>query len=433
MIDSLSSAVRGRVLLAGQDGFDQAARAWNLAVAQQPAAVVEAADAQDVAALVRFAREAGLVVAAQPNGHGANGNATGAIVLRTDRLDDLRVDPDTRTARAGAGVKWGAVLTEAAKHGLVALAGSSPVVSVAGLTLGGGVSWFGRKYGWSADSVLAFEVVTAEGELARVTAGTDPDLFWALRGGGGDYALVTAIEFRLHPAPVLYGGRMVWPGTQAAPLLDLFREVTATAPDELALWYSVVQFPGQDPMAVLDLTYLGDAAEAAELLRPFEALGAPVHDSRGLISAADLGAITAEPTDPSPGKARALLLDSLDDVPAVLLDQPLAPLVGFQVRHLGGAFAQPSDSPHGPLTEPYLLYLLGVVFSPDIAPVLDARQRAVADALATHAGPRKPYTYLSGTDRAADAFSPDSLERLRQIKQARDPHGLIRANFPVLD
>ncbi|MEE2037091.1 FAD-binding oxidoreductase [Nocardiopsis sp. CT-R113] len=205
-LDDLRGMLRGRVLVAGEEGFDGASRAWNLAVDQPVAAVVEAADADDVSALVRHARRSGLTVAVQPTGHGASGAVEGVVLLRTGALDGVEVDPVRRIARVGAGVSWGRVQEAAAAHGLTGLPGSSPVVGVTGYTLGGGLSWFGRRHGWAADSVRAFEVVDAEGERARVDAVSDPDLFWALRGGGGDFAVVTAMEFDLYPAPELYGG-----------------------------------------------------------------------------------------------------------------------------------------------------------------------------------------------------------------------------------
>ena len=206
---TLSSTVRGHLWLPGEPGFDAARRPWNLAVEQPVAAVVEAADADDVAALVRHARSAGLGIATQPNGHGATGHTEGTILLRTRRLDNLQIDPAARRARIGAGVPSGQVQAAAAPHGLTGLPGSSPVVSITGVALGGGLSWFGRVHGWVADSVTAFDIVDADGRHRRVTADTDSDLFWALRGGGGDFAIVTALELALHPAPHLYGGRAV--------------------------------------------------------------------------------------------------------------------------------------------------------------------------------------------------------------------------------
>ncbi|MEV2278547.1 FAD-binding oxidoreductase [Nocardiopsis sp. NPDC049922] len=432
-LDKLPTVVDGRVLLDGDEGFEAARTPWNLAVRQPVAAVVEAADADDVAAVVRFARSAGFTVSAQPSGHGASGNTAGVILLRTGALDEVRVDPRNRTARVGAGATWGRVQAAAGPHGLTGVPGSSPGVSVVGYTLGGGVSWFGRRFGWASDSVTAFEVVDAEGARSRVTAQSDPDLFWALRGGGGDHALVTAMEFDLHPAPELYGGRMVWPGRLAEEVMDAYRRVTATAPRELSTWITRLQVPGQDAMIVVDTAHLGGEAEAKESLRPLEGVGVPLSDSRGPLSPADLGSITSDPVDPAPGVSRAELLTDLDDrAVEVLLDTPVAPMLLVQVRHLGGALAGPSDSPQGPMPEPYALYMFGVPGSPGTAEDVRARQGEFARVLAPSVSGRTPFTLLSPGKTAASAFSPQALERLREVKRDRDPHGVIRSNYPVL-
>jgi FAD/FMN-containing dehydrogenase len=250
---SIQDKVRGQVWLPGAPDFDAVRRPWNLAVAQPVAAVVEAADADDVAALVRHARSAGLAIATQPNGHGATGRTAGTVLLRTRRLDTVEIDPAARRARVGAGVPSGRLQAAAASHGLTGLPGSSPVVSVAGVALGGGLSWFGRKHGWVADSVAAFDIVDAGGRPRHVTADTEPDLFWALRGAGGDFAIVTALEIALHPAPSVYGGRTLWSVEHAPAVADAFRLITATAPDELTVWFDLLHFPGAPPMvAVVD-------------------------------------------------------------------------------------------------------------------------------------------------------------------------------------
>ncbi|MBO8186347.1 FAD-binding oxidoreductase [Streptomyces spirodelae] len=430
---NLRSAIRGRVLLPGDDDFAPATKPWNLAVDQPVAAVVEAADADDVAALVRYARDQCLTIATQPNGHGATGDVDGVILLRTGQLNEVRVDPAARTARVGAGVSWGRIQAVADPHGLTGLPGSSPVVSVAGYTLGGGLSWFGRKHGWAADSVTAFDIVDPGGHRARVTDESDPELFWALRGGGGDFAIVTALEFTLHPAPELYGGRMLWPADHAPDVLATFRDITSTAPDELTVWVDLLHFPGSAPLVAVDATYLGHPAEGRALLRPLGDLGTPTSDSRATIPIAELGAITAEPTDPGPGLARGELLTELTDVTAkALLAEPIEPLLTVQLRHLGGALAGPSDSPQGPLTEPFALYLFGVPATPDTATAIRARQDELRTALAPQLSGRKPLTYLAPGEDASAAFTPDALARLRTIKRERDPHGVFRSNFPVL-
>ncbi|XRQ10804.1 FAD-binding oxidoreductase [Actinomadura welshii] len=429
--EELRGVVRGRVHAAGDDAFEAARRPWNLAVDQPVRAVVEAADADDVAALVRHARLAGLTVATQPSGHGASGNTGDVVLLRTARLDELEIRAGERVARAGAGVAWGRVLAEAGPHGLTGLAGSSPVVTVTGYTLGGGLSWFGRKHGWASGSVRAFDIVDADGARSRVTPGTDPDLFWALRGGGGDFAIVTAVEFALHPAPSLYGGRMLWPAAQAPAVLDAYREITAAAPDELTAWYELLQFPGAAPLVAVDAAFLGGGQDAETLLRPLEKVPGGISDSRSVLPVADLGSITAEPTDPGPGRSRAELLTELsDDVAAALLERPIDPLLTVQLRHLGGALARPSGTPAGHLDEPFALYMFGVPGEDGGA--VGARQQEIANSLVPHTTGRKPFTLLAPGERAANAFTPGTLARLRELKRARDPQGVFRSNFPVL-
>lgn len=427
----LRSAIRGRVWLPGDEGFDDARQGWNLAVDQPVAAVVEARDVADVSTLVQLAAAAGISIATQPSGHGASGRTAGSILLRTGNLDGIEIDADHRRARIGAGVSSGALQQATAAHGLTALPGSSPVVSVTGVALGGGLSWFGRAFGWVADSVLAFDIVDARGRQQRVDAETDADLFWALRGGGGDYAIVTGLELALQQAPAVFGGRMLWAEAQATAVAQAFVEVTRSAPNELTLWLELVSFPGADPLVAIDLTYLGQESTGRELLTALDALSDPVSDSCAMLSVAELGSITAEPTAPSPGISRAELLTRFDaDTIAALLADPIAPLLGVQVRHLGGTFQQPSTSPHGPLLDPYGVYLFGSPALADANLITDRQQRLV-DTLPTSG--RKPVTMLRPSESLADALPADSLERLRRIKRERDPHGVFRANFGALD
>ncbi|MGW0485256.1 FAD-binding oxidoreductase [Nonomuraea sp. NPDC003214] len=432
--NDLRGALKGRVLLPGDDGFDQAAAAWNLTVRQPVAAVAEAADAGDVAALVRYARRAGLTVTAQPSGHGASGDVEGVILLRTGRLNDVEVRAEERVARVGAGAKWGQVLAAAGPLGLAGLSGSAPGVSVTGYALGGGIGWFSRAYGFASDSVRALDVVDADGEPGRVTAESDPDLFWALRGGGGDFAVVTAVELELYPVPVLYGGRVIWPEHRTGEVYEAFLEITAEAPRELSVWINRFQPPGAPPMVTLDLAYLGEAARAEDLLARLGKIEGAISDSRGVVPLAELGGITAEPTDPAPSIARAELLTGLDaDAVERLLAKPVEPLINVQIRHLGGALAEPGGGAgaSGALTEPYLLGLLGLGL-PHAADATRAKQAEVVAGLESLVSGRKPYTMLSPGDTAAQSFSAGTLARLREIKRARDPHHVFRANYPVL-
>ncbi|WP_169944214.1 FAD-binding protein [Microbispora sp. H11081] len=442
----LRRTVRGRVLVPGDDAFEAAGLPWNRAVDQRVRAVVEIEDAADAAAVVRHARLAGLAVAAQPSGHGASGRLDGTILVRTGRLRGVEVRPEQRTARVEAGVPWGELLTATGKHGLTGLPGSSPVVSVTGYTLGGGLGWFARRHGWAAGAVRAFEVVDADGEEARVTADSDPDLFWALRGGGGDFALVTAMEIDLHPAPLLYGGRMLWPAERAPEVLSVYREVTGAAPAELTVWFTMVKFPPAphipEPLrglaaVAVDSAFLGGEDEGRGLLRRFDDVPGRILDTRAAMPLDALGGICAEPTQPVPGTGRAELLTGFgEDVAGDLLAAVggIAPLATVQVRHLGGALSEPlpGGGAAAPVAEPYLLGMIGPVMSPEGGEAVTARLAEIARAMAPHTSGRKPFTYLNGGEKAASAFDADTLARLREIKRRRDPAGVFRSNQPVL-
>ncbi|MVU77607.1 FAD-binding protein [Nocardia sp. ET3-3] len=425
--------MRGQVALPGDPGFETASRAWSTAVTQQVRAVVELADADDAAALVRYARREGLTLSVQPSGHGASDDLEGVILVRTSKLDAVRLDPVARTARVGAGVQWGRVLAEAGPHGLTGLAGSSAVVNVTGFCLGGGLSWFGRKHGWAADSVTAFDIVDADGQPGRITAASDPDLFWALRGGGGDFALVTAVEIDLHPAPAVFGGQMIWPGTAAPAVMTAFRDVTADAPDELTVWLQQFQPPGSpDALTSVLIAYLGEEARGRALLSRFDSIPGRLQDTRRMRAIADLGEIATEPTDPSPEIFASELLTGIDDHAAEALLQPITPLLAMEIRHLGGAFTRPSDSAAGQLTAPYCLVEVGLVTTPESRAAIETRRQQYRDALRPVLADRSPFTFLTPGDTAARAFTPAALTRLRAIKRNRDPHTVIRANYPVL-
>ncbi|MCT9932950.1 FAD-binding oxidoreductase [Planotetraspora sp. A-T 1434] len=444
--NDLRRAVRGEVLAPGDDDFETARLPWNRSVDQRVRAVVTVEDAADAAAVVGYARLAGLSVATQPSGHGATTELDGTILLRTGRMRGVEITPERRLARVEAGARWGEILVASGKHGLTGLAGSSPVVSATGFTLGGGLSWFSRRYGFAADGVRAFDVIDAEGAPARVTAESDPDLFWALRGGGGDFALVTAMEFDLHPAPALYGGRLVWPAARAAEVLAVFREVTAAAPEELAVWFSLLRFPpfpqvpeplrGLSAVAV-DVAFLGETREGRDLLRGFERIPGAVLDTRAALPIEALGTICAEPTEPGAGLLRSELLTGLDDMVTgdlMAAAGDIAPLVSVQVRHLGGALSRtgPGSGACGHVAEPYLLALLGIMISPEAGEAVKERQAAISRALVPHTTGRKPFTCLGYGEKAASAFPGDVLARLRDIKRRRDPNGLFRSNYPVL-
>jgi hypothetical protein len=447
-LDELSALLPGQVTRPGEPEWDRMRFGFNLAVEQQPAAVVTAVDEEDVVATVRWANRYGATVAAQPVGHGATRAIDGVVMLRTRGLREVVVDPERRVARVGAGAKWGEVLAATAPYGLTGLAGSSPDPTVAGFSLSGGLSWFGRAYGLAAHSIVAIDLVDPSGERRRVTAASNPELFWALRGGGGDFGIAVALEIALHAAPHVYGGRLMWPIEMARPVLSTFAKVTRQAPDALTLWTHMLQFPPlpmvPEPMrgksfVTIEATYLGSADEAERLLEPFRTIPAMWSDTMDTVQLSELGAICAEPEDPLPAMEFSGLLTDFDDgavdalVRAVGRDSG-SPLVVVQLRHLGGALARGTadEGPVGALSEPYQLFELGVPMAPELVPAIQAAFARTADELAAYLSGRTSFTFLGSDDDPVRAFSDEALQRLQEVKRRVDPNGVIRSNRPVL-
>lgn len=267
--EALDSSITGDVVAQGSPGYEDARRAWNLAADQRPAVVVLAESAADVGDAVRFARSHGMRVAPQSTGHGAMAlePLDGQLLLKLSRMRRVDVDPTRRKLRVEAGAQWQDVTVPADEHGLAALAGSSPNVGVIGYTLGGGLGWLARRYGLAANSVTAVELVTADGRLARIDADHEPELFWAVRGGG-TVGVVTAMEMDLYPVREVYAGALFFPIARSAEVLQTWRAWTDTVPDEMTSIARILRLPplpdipehlrGQD-FALVEAAYLGDA------------------------------------------------------------------------------------------------------------------------------------------------------------------------------
>ena len=447
-VEALRDLLPGRVITPIDPAWQHARLGWSVNVDQRPAAVVTVSDPDDVALVTRHARSTGLTVSAQPVGHGASTSLSGTVLLRTGALAECSVDPVRRVARVGAGLKWQPLLDAAGEHGLTGLCGSSSDPSVAGFCLGGGLSWFSRAHGLAANSVRAVDLVDADGQCRRVDAEHDPELFWAVRGGGGEFGIVTAMELDLFPADPLYGGRLLWPIEQAAAVVDAFRRIVADAPDELSVWLHLLRFPPlptiPEPLrggqfVSLDFTYLGSAEAGAALMAPARAVGAaPILDTGGLMPVARLAEIVAEPTEPMPSAHWSTLLDDLDDATVASLLEVAGPgancpLLIVQLRHLGGALRRPAATAGsaGGLDAPFELLGLGVPMVPELADAVQAGLTELASAVRPVDSGRAPYTFLSADEPPDRAYPPDVLARLRRIKAARDPQRVIGGNHPL--
>ena len=442
-------AIKGRVVYPSDSDWDAAHEAFNTRVDQRPEAMVFPADERDVVAIVDYARENHLRIAPQATAHnaGALGALEHTLVVQTSDLSEVSIDPVAHRVRVGSGVKWEKVAPQLSNYGLAGLHGSSPDVGIAGYSLGGGIGWLARKYGMQTNSVTAIELVTADGVFRRVDAEHEPDLFWALRGGNGNFGVVTAIEFAVYPVEDLYAGALFFPFERAGEVLHTWRELLPTFPEELMTWANILHFPPlpeiPEPFRGASFTivmgaYLGEEAEGRNLLRRLRDLG-PALDTFAMVPPIELGELAMDPPDPLPFSSGHELLGEL---PAELLDEFLE-IVGpesgsgttvtmFQLRHMGGALARKSPEAGARATLPGEVNLFALGVAPD-----DAAAQAVEariGRLVTAAQAQRVGRYPNFVEEPADAstfFDAFTWRRLREVKALYDPQDLFKGNHYI--
>ncbi|MEU4692695.1 FAD-binding oxidoreductase [Actinoplanes sp. NPDC023714] len=442
-MDSLRRRLTGELVEPGDPRYAELTAGFNAAVTATPAAVVEARDPHDVVEAVTFAAASRLPVAVQATGHGLADTLDGALLISTRRLDECVVHPDG-WARVGAGVRWQQVLEAAAPHGLAPLSGSAPGVGVVGYTTGGGLGPVGRTYGWASDRVRAVEIVTGDGRLRRVTAESEPDLFWAVRGGKGAVGIVTAMEFDLVRQPELYAGALYYAGADAATVLHRWRTWQATLPREATTSVALLQLPPlpgvPEPLAgrftvAVRFAWTGDAPSGEAALAPMRAAATPLIDAVQTIPYAALGMIHADPADPMPVHEATDLLHALppeavDALLTVAGPEAGSPQVIVELRQLGGAYADepavPSALDHRDAA--FTLITIGVLIPPvagAVAPHAD-QVRAAMKPWAT--GAALPNLGAGvGPERLARSYTPPTLTRLIEVASRFDPEGVLRA------
>ncbi|MGH3012789.1 MAG: FAD-binding oxidoreductase, partial [Gaiellaceae bacterium] len=357
----------------------------------------------------------------------------------------LGIDPEARTARVEAGVLWEEVSTEAAEHGLAGLAGSAPDIGVVGYTLGGGLGWLARRYGLAANSVLAVEVVTADGRRVRADRDHEPDLFWALRGGGGSFGIVTAIELALYPVPEVYAGVLFFPFERAGEVLNAWREWVEDTPVELTSVGRLMQFPpfpqvpeplrGQS-FAVVEASFIGTEESGAALLQPLRELG-PTMDTFEMIPIEELGHLHMDPPQPVPAVGDGFNLvdvtpETLNALVAVAGPCSGSPLLSVELRQLGGAVAEPS-SEHGAvgaIDAGFALFAAGMGADEEMARFVEARVTALKAALRPWTADRS-YFNFADSPNGESFFPPETYRGLQWIKAAYDPAELFRASHPI--
>jgi FAD/FMN-containing dehydrogenase len=448
-LHQLRHRLRGSVHDPGTPEYDEACTLFNARVERRPRHIVRASRPHHVAAALEYAALRGLRVAVRGGGHSVAGLSLvdDGIVIDVRGFREITVDPERRVVRAGAGLTWGELDAATQAHGLAAVGGRVSTTGVAGLALGGGSGWLERKHGLASDNILAVELVTARGDEVRATADEHPELFWALRGGGGNFGVVTAIEFALHPVgPEVLGGLLLHPAERGRELLRRFRDVMDDAPDELSLAFVYLNAPDEDgipaelrgrqAVAIAGM-YAGPIEEAERALAPLRDYGPPALDAFGPVRYADFQRSIDDP----PGYRNWWTAEYLDDLSddaieaiASLSEQlPPGPAQIF-IPAWGGAVARASADA-GPLAKREARYVVHpLLLWSDAAD--DERMiafgRRYRDVLAPH---RTGGTYLNflgdeGADRVRAAYGPH-YDRLARVKAGWDPDNVFRATGNV--
>jgi hypothetical protein len=451
-VAELRGAVTGPVLLPGDEGYAAEVVSFNLNMPLRPAVAVGVTSAADVQAVVRFAARHQLPVAVRASGHQVAKDVQGAVLINTARLNGVSIDALNRTARVEAGPLWSAVVASAAEHGLAPMSGSAPTVSAVGYTLGGGQSpVFGRSLGYAADHVTRIELVTADGELREVTADREQDLFWAVRGGKGNFGVVTAIEFDLFPVSEFYGGGVYFAGERMADVLRVWRTWAPTLPEEASTSVAVQRLPPMPEMPeplrgafVLHVrySYLGSAEEGESLFAPIRAAAPPVMDMVAMRPYTENALIHMDPPAPVPFYDRTTTLrefspEVLDALVEFAGPESGNPLLGVEIRALGGALDREPAVPNAVPSRGIPLMVWGVgVAGPDAAGLM----RGWLDRMVQTFEPwtfddRRAVNFLSTDQVTAEqvrlAYGPERYDRLAGIKRRFDPADMFRMNHNI--
>lgn len=442
---SALQGIEGQVVQPGHSDYDSLRTVFYGGIDRHPAFIVRAANTADVARVIAFARETGLELAIRSGGHSLAGHSVsdGGIVLDLRDMRRIEIDAENRTAWAEAGITAGEYTTAAAEYGLATGFGDTGSVGIGGITLGGGVGFLSRKYGLTIDSLLAAEIVTATGEVLQVDAENHPELFWALRGGGGNFGVVTRFKFRLYPVDEIVGGMLILPAT--AETVAGFVAAAEAAPEELSVIFAVMAAP---PMPFVPeayygkliifglFVYAGDIANGDEVIAPFRALAEPVMDMVKPIRYLEMYPPEEEGYHPT-AVAHTMFVDHVNLAEAETIIEYLnasdAPMRVAQLRVLGGEIARvpAGATAYAHRDAKIMVNVASFYQTEDEKPVRQAWVNRFAAAL--NQGSSAAYVnFLTDNERLHDAYPQETLDRLRAVKARYDPDNLFRLNYNIL-
>lgn len=450
-IQQLQQEISGEVFDREHPAYEQLRRGWELTIDHHPAYILIPHNVADIAAGIRFARASGLAVAVQTTGHGMLYPADDSLLILSSHMKAVEVDVKARTARVEAGVIWQQVLDAATPHGLAPLLGSAPNIGVIGYMLGGGIGWLGRRYGFGADSLRSIDMIGANGELLHCSPKENSDLFWALPGGGGNFGVVTAMEFDLYPVASVYGGNLVYPKESATEALRFYRDWIRTMPDELSSSIGIVKFPPLErvpeafrgkTLVLVMAAFAGSANEGEQWLQPWLNWQAPMNNTFREMPFSEIPSITNDPVDPMAQYGSSDMFNELSDeaidVIVHFAGNDASPLTMSMIRHAGGAMGRAPANGNAIGNRSALLYLMMGGATPDAEAFAN-----VKDYVKSYRAALAPYTrvgvwmnFMGGNgsgaqERIKENYEAETYERLLALKAKYDPDNMFRFSYQL--
>ncbi len=437
-IQELRENLRGRLFLPEDAGYDDARKVFNGLIDKRPALIVRCAGVADVITAVDFARETDLQVAIRGGGHSVAGNAVNndGLVIDLSEMKSVYVDPAKQTARAEGGATWGDFDHETQAFGLATTGGIVPSTGIAGLTLGGGIGYLNRKFGLACDNLLSADVVTADGRLLKASADEHEDLFWGIRGGGGNFGVVTSLEYRVHPVGLVLGGELVYPLDQAKEVLRFYRDWSTTAPDEARADATLISGPNGPALAIM-ICYCGAIEEGEKVLQPLRSFGTPMADTVAPVPYATVQNLLTEVFRPGllhywkAGLFRSFSDEAIDALVDFFAGAVPAPFAAVAIEQLGGAISrvgvQDTAFSHRHAQHSFLVLRMWQDPAETEANIDWGRRCYRAAAPFLEEGVYVNYVGEEGEARARAAYGVN-YERLVQLKNKYDPNNFFRLN-----